>query len=1093
MHIRKLLFLIFIIFFYQNFAFPALKLFSIFKNNSSSGSIITRQINYQENFEEGHTNGWESYPPSQDTGFDPNFYCEKIDGPNSSKYSLMLKYPASFETEYEMGFIKKTSLIASDNLNVSFYYKADGYGDFSSMNVVLYGADKKQYSFSLPVKDDGKWNQVKIARQNFKNSGHSINSLTKIDGFSVEAHISKTNPDIVYKLYFDNLNISALKEAEFQIEIPKSEYLENMDMIIPLHHYSAGEEFNLSAKIINNIKLESVKINLSDPKNNHVLKNINLKYNEGKKTWNGENLYEFSDKNIPGEWKVELIGNDNSGKKIKTDFKIWLTEKKSPHPKMYFANDRLNYYKEKIKDKHWKVWWDSLIVKAERTRKSSNLGSITFGVPNSSITETNPIKLSLESLRNVDLSVYDTIYLLPTLRHYFNIMVGAMNQLQENSLIYALTGDTAAGNYAKEALIIISGWKTWTHPWFNARHRETYYPVGELGVRAAFCYDVVYDLMNDEERKKISEGLLKNCIIPAYKEYVLEDRIPSATSNWVGNTVSGGIQCALAIYGDNPKLGSLEPYVSGLIKKLEDHINFTLDTTGAWGEGISYQAFSYSNVLPTLSVIKNVLNLDLSNQNIFDSYRYFLYNFSDPVVFDVGDSHAGESTLSNFAWISSNTNDPIFNWFYQKSPKENVLDFLFGKDDVKVKSPEGILPASALFKEIGGVVFRSGWSGDDILLNFRSGAFYNHQHFDQGSFQLRAFGETLVPEAGWANYYNDPWYPRYYIQPAGHSTLLLDEDAGSQRSGDYNNFFIPSANKHAKTTDFITTDFYSAATGEISDVYRGKLDQFERNIIFLNKKYFVIFDKIKSSKDPHEYDLLFHFEDSKDVSLKENTFIFKMDKASLYSQVLFPEKIKMKIVEAPINLDVPIKKPGYVQISNLNKSIEENFLTILYPEKGNKLTDFSKNIIKLNSDNFIGFSLEENDQKDILLFKTGNKNIVTSKVLTDGKIAEVTLKNNKLLSFAARDAANFVYDGNKLIEINIPATFAAKLSKEKDEWKINSDKKDEAKINLSSKPEKIILNGEEINEEQFKIESAEDGEKLIIPISTGKNYIKIEY
>ncbi|MCL5030878.1 MAG: heparinase II/III-family protein [Bacteroidetes bacterium] len=1071
-------------------------IYSSSKNNSKllGRSIVTEKVNYKQNFEEGSINGWEPYPPFQDTGFDPNFYCKRIDGPNGSQYSLMFEYHPTFKTEHEMGFIKKLLLIAADNSKISFYYKADGYGDFKDLKIVLYGTNGQQYSRITSIRDNGKWNLEEARIQNFKNSGKSIKPGTGISGFSVVTHIPKTNPDITYRLYFDDLKIAALQPIKFQIINPASDYLKNLDMIVPLHHYHAGENFSFSGKLPRGTKLKSVNLNLINPEGKIILKSVLLEFNPSSNLWSKNNIYTFSTNDALGQWGVKINGEDGSGKKIETKFKIWLTQTDLTHPRLFLTNKEINYCKEKIKSKHWKNWWKSLVKEAANVRNTSNLGSIEFGAETSSLRNVPPTNLSLESLSKVDITDLDSVYLLPTIQHYFDIMVPTEKILDENALIYALTGDTAAGDFARQALLIISGWKTWTHPWFTARHRETYYPIGELGVRAAFCYDIVYPLMTKEERDKVSEGLLKNCIIPAFDEYVLQDRVPSATSNWVSNTVSGGICCALSIYGDNPKLGNLEPYLSGLIRKLEMNIHNTLDTAGAWGEGIGYQGFAFSNTLPTLSAIKNVLNLDLSSKSLFNSYKYFLYNFSNPGILDVGDSHPELSTLSEFAWLSSHSNDPVFKWLYKQSPRNNIFDFMFGSDKGEETSPIS-LPKSKEFPEIGAVVFRSGWSPDDIVLNFRSGHFYNHQHFDQGSFQLNAFGETLVPEAGYANYYNDPRYRSYYIQPVGHNTLLLDEDAGSQRSGDYLHF-IKAANRSAKLKDFITTDFFSEATGELSDVYRGKLFLFERNIIFMDQKYFVIYDRLKSSKVPHEYDLLFHFEDSKDVNLKQNNiFTFTTDKASLYSQVLFPENIKMTTIEGPINFGVPIRKPGYVQVSNSNKSLGENFLTILYPEKGNKnILNVSKDITKLKGDNYIGIEVKINNQTDKLFFstaagKTGKANIKTKEIATDAEIAEVTLNDNKILNFAVNDASNFVYDGNKLFETNVPVTTAVKLNPKTGEWKIISNKTGEANIYLSSEPKEIILNGNKLKNSDYKLE----GKELTIPFSIGNNSIQIEY
>ncbi len=242
--------------------------------------------------------------------------------------------------------------------------------------------------------------------------------------------------------------------------------------------------------------------------------------------------------------------------------------------------------------------------------------------------------------------------------------------------------------------------------------------------------------------------------------------------------------------------------------------------------------------------------------------------------------------------------------------------------------------------------------------------------------------------------------------------------------------------------------------------------------------------------------MLFHFEDSKDVNLKQNNiFTFTTDKASLYSQVLFPENIKMTTIEGPINFGIPIRKPGYVQVSNSNKSMGENFLTILYPEKGNKdILNVSKDITKIKGDNYIGIEVKINNQTNKLFFstatsKTGKVNIKTEEISTDAEIAEVTLSDNKLLNFAVNDASNFIYDGNKLFETNVPVTTAVKLNQKTGEWEISSDKNGEINIYLSSEPKEIIQNGNKLNSSEYKSE----GEKLVIPFSKGNNFIKIGY
>lgn len=1078
---------LFLLFLFQPVYSPVAAQGPMSKLNQRDYSMITKKVIYKVDFKEGNVSGWESYPPFQDTGFDPYFHCEAISGPTNSEYSLMVEYRPTLVTEHKMGFVSKLSLIADATTRASFYYKANGYGDFKGMTLILYGSDGKQYSYHTSISDDREWHKITVGLSDFNFLRVGMMPGTGIDGFSITTDIPKTNPDVTYRLFLSDFHLTAREAVQFEIREPASYYLKNLQLIVPLHHYTPGEHVDLSAKLPSGVKLSKVNVSIISPDGKTIQKDAALFFNSTDNSWTKKNVYTFSRHDTPGQWAVKIDGENRTGKRVETEFNLWLAEENLQHPRLFFRQREIDNCKEKIGTQHWQNWWDSLVQEAAKSRETSIVRSIKFGSESSSLREVPPRELGLDSLSNVNFAVLDSVYLIPTLSHYFSIMESAEKILRDNALVYALTGDTSAGEYAKEALIRIAKWKTWNHPWFRARHRETYYPMGELGMRAAFCYDMVYPLMNPRERDEVSEGLLKDCIIPAYEEYVLHDRTPSATTNWIGNTVGGAICCALAIYGDDPKLGDLEPYLSGLLKKFQMYLDNTLDTTGAWGEGISYQAFAFGNDLPTISAIRHVLGIDLASKGLLNSYKYFLYNYSDPRILDNGDSHPELSTLSSFSWLSTHSNDPSFQWLYMKSPRNNVLDFMFGSDS-GVETPPTSLPKSKEFPELGAVVFRSGWSPDDVVMNFRCGPWYNHEHYDQGSFQLNAFGRTLVPEAGDVNYYADPWYQGYYIEPAGHNTVLVDEDAGSQESGDYPHF-IKSANRMARITDFISTDDYSSVTGELADLYYGKLAEFQRNIIFLNRKYFVIFDKLKSSGAPHQYDLLFHFSNRKEVSLKQsNVFTFKTDKASLFARVVYPENPNLTICGAPTRFGPPLREPGYVQVSNSKKGRKENFLTVLYPVKGEgDVNVMSKNIKKINGSGCVGVSVRMDNGVDALLFKTGSANMAAEKVVTDGKIAEVSLQNQRLSHLAASEATYFGYKGNELITADAPVTFNVRRVATREKWTINSNVECRASILLESEPTSITLNG------RLQQGVKEVGKSIQVVLSKGSNSLEIQF
>ncbi len=997
---------------------PALLLISA----SAAGQIsnpVTAPVEFRQDFEEGHVSGWESYPPFQDSAFDPDFKCSGENNLPGSRYALTRRVQIGFPTEYEIGFIRKVRLLATKSSTVSFSYLLKMFGDAKEMKAVVCGMNGKRYAYALPSPKDGQWQTVVVPAASFRDGKESLSPGEEIEAFYVLAYVEKTNPDAAYRFSLDNVVITGVAPVRFQILTPKSSVLEHWNKTVLHKHYTAGSALSLTVSLPSPVALTSTTLSLSNPRGTTVLDGVPLVFHRATNSWEHPALYTFSERDEKGRWRGRLLGEDGQGRRVETLFDVWVVDTPQRHPRLYFGADNIDFYQRRLEDPKWKRWFDTLAAKATSLRTTSNLGSIVFGSETSSLRVIPPTQWTLQSMAQVDVSVYDTTYLLPTLSHYYGIMVPAMDILYTHALLYAFGRDRGVGEYAKNALLAIAGWKTWTNAWFRARHQESYYPVGELGVRAAVCYDVVHPLLSSEERKAVQDGLLRNCIIPVYQEYVVENRIPSGTSNWIGNSTSGALSSLLAIYGDDPDRGDCEPYFSGLLTKLEEHIRSTLDTSGAWGEGIGYQSFAYSNVFPTITALNRVLHTDITTPALLRSYLYFLYNNSRSDIFDVGDSHPSLSTLSSFAWISSKTDDPVFRWLYRLGPREQALDFLFGRENGFATSPD-TLPKSKLFPDIGGAVFRSGWAPDDLVMSFRCGAFFNHQHFHQGSFQLGAFGETLVPEAGGAHYYNDPWYPLYFTQAVGHNTVLLDGNPGSQRSGDYLHF-VKAADERAVMREFVGADYYGSATGELHALYRGNLKLFERNIIFMPPEYFVVFDRLRSSGKPHEYNWLLHFDDKKDVNITGSDMVIEREQASLLAKVLSPEDAVIEMKGAPVRLGVPITHPGYLHVRNAGKSTEENFLVVLYPKKTNPqdrntggpgIKGLSDAIMSLRGKNYVGTRIARGNAEDEILFRIEDdkEKIQDGHVATDGRIVVRTVRGDQLERLAVHDATYLTFN-----------------------------------------------------------------------------------
>src|SRR5688572_1469553 len=241
----------------------------------------------------------------------------------------------------------------------------------------------------------------------------------------------------------------------------------------------------------------------------------------------------------------------------------------------------------------------------------------------------------------------------------------------------------------------------------------------------------------------------------------------------------------------------------------------------------------------------------------------------------MGDTHppAGHG-ISPFVYQSK---DPVVRWYHSQFDRPSLSKFISYDDSVQPQAPK--LPTSRIFHEKGNAVFRSGWTPDDVVFLFRAGPNFNHHHADQGSFLLTAFGEVLIGEAGWSDYYKDPYYATFFTQAIGHNTVLVGGDPESQTIPDTPQF--KALDSYPRITDSITSDFYDAVGSELSSVYQNRLARYARRIVFVKPNYFVVFDDLKTSGNLEQFDFLLHLPNRNRVRIDDLSAIYKGDKASV--------------------------------------------------------------------------------------------------------------------------------------------------------------------------------------------------------------------
>lgn len=110
--------------------------------------------------------------------------------------------------------------------------------------------------------------------------------------------------------------------------------------------------------------------------------------------------------------------------------------------------------------------------------------------------------------------------------------------------------------------------------------------------------------------------------------------------------------------------------------------------------------------------------------------------------------------------------------FLEKGHKRfHRLDFLY----VATEGKQGVEPVrtSHVFPDAGLYAMRSDWKDENALYMFLdAGGYYGHCHLDNLTFELYAYGRTLLAEAGRYAYAAD--INQYFRGTIGHNTILVD-------------------------------------------------------------------------------------------------------------------------------------------------------------------------------------------------------------------------------------------------------------------------------------------------------------------------------
>jgi hypothetical protein len=1009
---------------------------------------ITEPYQLREDFQRDSLGQWASYPPAQDIGYEPSLSpTNNYDAPGGRALMRIVKPNRAGAQRF--GFIRKVRLALASDSRLRFSYRLNSPTPFESLEIGLAGTDGRRYITKISPSTNT-WVAAEFPLSKFAGAIAGL----EVEAVYVVANVAQADADVTYRLIIDNVMFSGVRPATFAFRTPTAELIEPWAALISARSYRAEEKIFMEVSA----PTRMVKVDcLLETKNGRQIATKAL-YDDGTNgdkvardnIWSNEAVYTLRASDPKGVWRATVNGLTVKGESISTSVRMIVRpDKAGPHPRLFFtATDRQKLI-ERSRDARLAELWAYLLKQAKSTRDS---GEVTHG--------------------GQVFEMLDREYLLPSLPGYFDVLNRARFRIAYNSFEAYMTGSDEALKAARTALIDVANWKRWEPPWFRAHGQHTYYPAGLLAADVALGYDLLYNDLSEAEREHIRRALIEKSIIPTFQEYVADNRLMANTSNWLAHTVGGALIAAASIADDLTKTESdkrFDIYVGGLLRKLEDHMAASFLADGSYGEGISYHEFDVETLAPALVALERAFATDYWNETqVLKSLSYPIYTLAQPasLSLDMGDTHAPAG--HGIPALVYESREALVRWYYAQFDRPSLSKFIFYDASVEPQPPK--LPTSKVFREKGNAVFRSGWGKDDLTFLYRAGPTFNHNHADQGGFLLNAYGESLVSEAGWSDYYKDPHYVTYFIQAIGHNTLLVDGNPESQSIADTAQFAALSS--YPRITDVVTSDFHDSLSSELASVYQDRLERFTRRIVFVKPHYFVVFDDLKTNGSPARFDWLLHVPNRRAVETSADLTIYRGKQAALAVRFFTPEQCELEIRPGRIPYHefaartpaaVPIE-PGYLDF-NMGPLKATNFLVALIPartvEGAKGLAD---NMTNIKDSTWLGIQTRRGKETDLIMFRASGLSGEAryQQWLTDASSWTVTESSGQPSILSALAASSFKRSGQLFFTSDKPASFAIRFGDDAVTASVSVSESANIRIGTSQAPRSIKLDGHDL-------------------------------
>jgi hypothetical protein len=535
----------------------------------------------------------------------------------------------------------------------------------------------------------------------------------------------------------------------------------------------------------------------------------------------------------------------------------------------------------------------------------------------------------------------------------------ACQEAETIAFVFLLSGEKKYGEGARKWILHLASWNV-DGPTNFGINCEAAKPILH---RLPRSYDWAYGALSPEERERV-RAVMKRRALDAWKSREVGEGVGHLNSPYSSHgqrTFHKLAENAIALLGDAPEA---EAWLDYAVNKFYATFPVWADDDGGWHQGVSYWAGYIAKDVWWLQVARSALGIDGFKKPFFAQVGDYPLYIAPP-----GSPNCGIGDLSNRTpspgWggfmefflrsMSGHERSRAWKWWCDRwgmTGEGGVLGFLYETNLGPLPEPKAPadLPASKVFHGTGVASLHTSLldSADDVHLLFKSSPFgtQSHGHNSHNSFQLNAYGESLLPACVYRDLHGSRFHTGWCHETVSQNAVLVDGRGQTKHT---------SAPHGRIVGERLGTDWDYVA-GDATDAYGGRLVRYRRHIAFAKPDAIVTWDDLEA-REPSTFQFMLHAHKAFALDEKEGRLSIELPKAGATVRYLSPAGLAFRQwegYEPKPTREFPTM--WHVEAATSEKRPALGMLTVIVPHRAGRREEWTAR--RIESDGAVGVRLD---------------------------------------------------------------------------------------------------------------------------------------